>query len=237
MKHIKTLGLALLALFAISAITAAAASAITNAEFLPAPTVSSPLKASVTGGKGKLVTVGGKEVKCEGFSGKGEFTSATLGTGSIEFTTCTSEGSKCTTGSDAKGTILAPTVDLLAVSVSEASKLLLGLLITPTANVTFTCGVLKFEVKGSIVAEAGQLRESSLTETLKTVPMPAEGTKELILAVLLTLVLNETGGKPTFGPDHLETTDNGTTFEESGIKSEETITVTFSNPEKVHIDY
>ncbi len=237
MNHAKATLLALLALTATSAITAATANAVTNAEFLPAPTTSSPLKASISGGKLKLVTVGGKEVGCTGFQGKGEFTSATLGTGSIEFTGCTSEGSKCTTGSDAKGTILAPTVDLLAVSVSEASKLLLGLLITPTANLSFACGVLKFEIKGSVVAEAGQLRESSLTETLKTVPRPAEGTKELILAVLLSLVLNESGGKPTFGPDHLEITDNGTTFEESGIKAEETITVTFSNPEKVHIDY
>ncbi len=237
MNHAKATLLALLALTATSAITATTANAVTNAEFLPSPTVSSPLNASITGGNLKLVTVGGKEVRCTGFKGSGSFTSATLGTGSIEFTTCTSEGSKCTTGADAKGTILAPTVDLLAVSVSEASKLLLGLLITPTANVTFTCGVLKFEIKGSVVAEAGQLRESSLTETLKTVPRPAEGTKELILAVLLTLVLNESGGKPTFGPDHLEITDNGTTFEESGLKSEETITVTFSNPEKVHIDY
>ncbi len=237
MSHAKATLLALLALTATSAITAATANAVTNAELLPAPTVSSPLNAKVVGGKGKLVTVGGKEVSCTGFQGSGKFTSATLGEGSIEFTGCTTEGSKCTTGSDAKGTILAPTGDLLAVSVSEASKLLLGLLITPTANVTFTCGVLKFEVKGSIIIEAGQLRESSLTETLKTVPMPAEGTKELILAVLITGTLNETGGKPTFGPDHLEITDNGTTFEEAGAKSEETITATFSNPEKIHIDY
>ncbi len=240
MRHLNEIrGLALLALFSIGMFSTATANAeVKTAELLPAPGAEAT-KVSVRGGKGKLVTVNGFEVKCTGFSGSGQFTSASLGTGELVFTGCESEGVKCKSTEQTGGTIATPLLNLLLVSFTEATNLLLGLLISVELghSVTFSCGVLHVEVKGSIIAEVTQLRENSKTETLKQVPMPAEGTKELILAVLIQLFLGQEKGKPKPNSDHLETTINGATFLESGLLSEESVTMVFEKPEKVHIDY
>jgi hypothetical protein len=95
---------AIMALLAFTALTAVASAETTK--ILPEPTAPKPVTATSKGGKGKLETIAGTNVKCIKNTGSAEFTNPNLGTGKTLFEECTSTlSSKCTGVGDATGTI------------------------------------------------------------------------------------------------------------------------------------
>jgi hypothetical protein len=80
MKHVKLLGLALLALFALSAVASSVAMA--NPTILPTPTAGEPLtftSKTKAGSVTALESTSGKRIVCKEATNEGEFTSADHG--------------------------------------------------------------------------------------------------------------------------------------------------------------
>jgi hypothetical protein len=171
MRHIKLLGLALLAVCAFGAALASAASAI-NPGILFLGTETAPTTVNVA--NGALVTSltllpGGRKIKCTEFSaagsiGKASETHSNLGELGVDYKGCESEGLKCASQNaagekDASGTILlqAKNTDLHLVALLNGSALvpglLVGLLEEGTTDLNFVCGLVKFKVLGAIFFE------------------------------------------------------------------------------------
>jgi hypothetical protein len=139
MKRFKLIGIAILAIFALTAIAANIANA-EETKILPEPTALLPVTNKATGGPGKLLTLGGKEIKCESSSGEGSATSFNLGTFHTLFTKCTGPlGSTCTGASNPSGLIaLLGTVHFwLALLVKSGT--LVAALVFLIAPFHFTC--------------------------------------------------------------------------------------------------
>jgi hypothetical protein len=139
MKRVRLLGTLLMAIFALTAAAAAMALA-EETKVLPEPTAALPITNKATGGKLALITLGGKESKCEGNAGEGSFTSFNLGTFHLLFTKCTGPlGSTCTGAGDPSGLIaLLGTVHFwLALLVISGS--LVGALVYLIAPFHYTC--------------------------------------------------------------------------------------------------
>jgi hypothetical protein len=83
MRYLRLVGIAMLLICAISAITVSTASAAKI-------TYSGSGKLSITGGEGKLETVGGTEVTCKGKVGTGQLGKSTATTAelTVSFTGC-----------------------------------------------------------------------------------------------------------------------------------------------------
>lgn len=167
MQRLRILGIALVAIFALSAIVSATASA-EFPEILPVPTPTAPLtftSETVGGSKPILETTKGVKIECAKATNKGEFTSQDLGTATIDFEGCESKGAKCKAEGDVNGTILLKT-DIDLVDFKKGAELLLGLEILPleggTNKLIITCGILKVEVKGSVI---GRVHVKSLEKT------------------------------------------------------------------------
>jgi hypothetical protein len=172
MRHIKLLGLALLAVCAFGAALASAASAINpGVLFLTgetAPTTvtvaNTPLVTSLT------LLPSGKQFTCTEFAaagsiGKASETHSNLGELGVDYKGCRSEQIKCTSQNaagekDASGTILllAKNTDLHLVALETAAKalvpgILVGFLEEGGTDLTIVCGLVKLRVLGAIFFE------------------------------------------------------------------------------------
>jgi hypothetical protein len=135
MKHLRLLGIALLAIFALGAVAAATASAL-EPGLLYLEKGKGPFKFSVTGGGGHLAA-GASTVKCTKITGTGESKEekhVILGLGTLDFTGCKIEKAKvtsaCNSEGDAKETILVP-IDWHLINVLEKEKLEPGIAVLP----------------------------------------------------------------------------------------------------------
>jgi hypothetical protein len=166
-KQLKALGLAFLAIFALSAVATATASAEELPSLLPTP-VAGAKYTSKAAGNSTLESSVGSKVVCTAATNEGEFTSATTGVVTVDFTGCKAEigggKSACTSPGDAKETILLVGAGTQFVDVLLANVLKLGLLVLiPALLLQFTCGLIKVLVLGPVIGEA-----ESLTELQKT---------------------------------------------------------------------
>src|SRR5579872_1182932 len=95
MKRSRIIGVAFASIFAIIALAAATMATTATAalpEILPTPTAAEPILFTGKGGKGELLTLNGKSVKCLKNVVKGDATSLKLGTLSeLKFEECTAE--------------------------------------------------------------------------------------------------------------------------------------------------
>jgi hypothetical protein len=177
MKHVKLLGLALLALFALSAVASSVAMA--NPTILPEPTEKESLKftAKTKAGTTPLLENSGKKnepkVLCEKAEASGAFTSADHGNVTIKFSECKEPVSKakCKSGATAGVIELEGLIEL--VDVLPSSVLELGLWLEPFAlggeakkeDLKFSCGVLNVTVLGSLIALVDEVK--TLVKTKK----------------------------------------------------------------------
>jgi hypothetical protein len=89
MRHLKLLGLGLMAILMICLSSfAATAAAEGKPNMLPIGTAALPVSFTISSGKGHFETLGGKKVECEKDTGKGEATSEKLGTVTVTFEKC-----------------------------------------------------------------------------------------------------------------------------------------------------
>jgi hypothetical protein len=171
MRHIKLLGLALLAVCAFGAALASAASAINpGILFLTGETAPVTVKVANTALETSLTLLpSGKKITCTEFSaegsiGKASETHSNLGELGVDYKGCESEKLKCASQNaagekDASGTILlaAKNTDLHLVALLNGSALapgiLVGLLEEGTTDLNFVCGLVKFKVLGAIFFE------------------------------------------------------------------------------------
>lgn len=154
MKRIRLMGLALLALFALGILVASSASAELP-EILPVPTVEKPAKFTSEAGEVELETTVGTRVTCKKAKNKGEFDTQDEGFVLVDFEGCKDEGANCNSPGDAAGVILT-FGNMEAVDILPGGVLRLGLWIEPEeeekiADLTFTCGVVKVTMLGSVI--------------------------------------------------------------------------------------
>jgi hypothetical protein len=101
----KLFGLAAIAVLAIT-VMATAVAAAEETKILPEPTAVNELITNGTAGKFRIITLGGKEVKCEGAGGAARFSSFNLGIFHIIFIKCTGAlGSTCTSEGEPAGRV------------------------------------------------------------------------------------------------------------------------------------
>jgi hypothetical protein len=172
MRHIKLLGLALLAVCAFGAALASAASAINpGVLFLTGETAPVTVAVANTSLATSLINLlpSGRKIKCTEFAaagsiGKASETHSNLGELGVDYKGCESEKLKCASQNaagekDASGTILlqAKNTDLHLVALLNGSALvpglLVGLLEEGTTDLNFVCGLVKFKVLGAIFFE------------------------------------------------------------------------------------
>jgi hypothetical protein len=196
MRHIRLLGLALTAIFALGVVGASSAIA-ENPEILPVPTPTTPLAFTidpVATSKPTLETSAGAKIVCNEAKGSGEFTSARLGTGTINLTgECNFGGTKCKAEGDTNGTLLMK-VDVHLVDVLPlANELRLGIVLQPLPQpFVLTCGLGKIELLGSAI---GVVLVKDLQKT-KDGEVHFEGTKGMqsLTECDLDKAFCETGG-------------------------------------------
>jgi hypothetical protein len=120
-------------------------------EILPTPTEKEPLTFTSEGKVSKLVSKSGT-IECEKLTNEGSFTSAMTGTVTIDLTGCKSKEVKCNTEGDAAGVILAKYNSHL-VAVASGEELNLAVALTLEKTLIIKCGVLKVEVKGTVIGQ------------------------------------------------------------------------------------
>jgi hypothetical protein len=149
MRHLRRFTVAIMALAAITATTAAtAATAYANqAEgLLPAKT-----NFIGTGKGGKLLTLGGKEIKCEADSVTGSPETDSHGTGTITYEKCKAFGIfGINSLGDSSGTILIPGSGLLCLI--EPKKLEFGIFTEPTAPIHLEAAGILVTLQGSYIS-------------------------------------------------------------------------------------
>jgi hypothetical protein len=206
MHRLKLVGLALIAVLAVGVTTAASAMAALP-EVLLLGTEKFPVAFEGTSGKGKLVTVGGKEIKCTKGKNSGSVTGAKTGTATLTFEGCESSGFKCNTAGKGAG-IVESTGSTTLVFDSLTTLGVAELLAVNETTIECT-SLVKIKVKGNIL--------------LLVLPINSEVT-------VITFDVSQTGGKPTDSTyweggvekhPQLLTSINGGAFEESGDTSEE----------------
>jgi hypothetical protein len=225
MRHIRIVGLSLVAVFAMTAVTAASASAAA-----PEFTVASKFESK--GGAGTLETSKSKEkVKCTAEKDSGEnAVGKTVSKVTVTFTGCESSGFKCSTSGQSSGEIKTNPLKGELVFLAEGGKVTtkVGLALEPetgTEFVEFNCagGIVKVKVKGSVLGEIKPIKEkvgpkAKTTHYTLTYTQSA-GTQHFTEAEF------KNNGKLV--KDTLETSKNGGAFEGS---AEETSSEVF--PEK-----
>jgi hypothetical protein len=191
MQRLRLLGIALMATFALTAIAAATASA-ENPEILPVPSTTTPLLFTSSGVNATLVPTKEEEktiVKCKKVRNEGDFTSADLGTVTIDFEECKAGVANCSTTGDAAGVILLDKADMNLVDYKEGTTLLLGAVIEPLEGAVnifkFKCGVLGVEVRGSALGKVSGVESLVKTATAKLEYKRKKGEQELTKCELL----------------------------------------------------
>lgn len=120
-------------------------------EILPNPTEGEPLNFTSEGKVSKLVSKSGT-IECENLTNEGKFTAARTGTATVDQTGCKSKEVKCNSEGDAAGVILAKyNSHLVAFVLGE--ELDLGVALTLEKPLMIKCGVLKIEVKGTVIGQ------------------------------------------------------------------------------------
>jgi hypothetical protein len=177
-----------------------------------------PATFSGTSGKGELVTVGKKTVKCKKDKSSGEFTGSEettiKGTAKITFEECESSGFKCNSKGQKEGVIVSEGTTLLVFD--SLTTLGVAVLLTLKPETEFECtSFVKVKVKGNVL--------------LLIKPLEKETTE-------FELILKQKEGKPedktywVHGEEEekgieekaqLLTSINGGAFEESGDESAE----------------
>jgi hypothetical protein len=159
MRRVRLLGLALLAVFALGVVAAATASA-TEAGILPLG--ASFVQAPILKGTGGIITftIGSSKLACqkskvEATLGAAGETHINLGVGTLDIEECkvTKGESKtaCNSPGDAAETVLLK-VDIHLLNVLTAGKELEpGIGIKLLENLKLTCGLLKVELKGTMI--------------------------------------------------------------------------------------
>jgi hypothetical protein len=132
-----TLLAAAIAVVAFAAIPAIASAAPTL-DFSPTvPTEAKPVKATGTGGKATLNTVGGSTVTCTSSDETVEWTTDTTGHLEVSFTGCSSSGFSCKSSGSAAGTITTNKSLFHLVYINPPSSHTVGILLTPPASGVF----------------------------------------------------------------------------------------------------
>jgi hypothetical protein len=206
MKHIKTLGMALVAAFTVAAVAAAVASAV-----LPEFEGPFPKSFHSLGGEGVIETTGGNEPKCTSSHINGEITGPKHDLAKITYLGCTTANPfggrvNCNTSGQGTGVILTEKILGLLGYIKKAAPVEVGILLEPASTelffAEFVCGGLPVKIKGNIVG--------------KLTPVNVSTTK-------FPLEFKQTKGKPNPAglegqTDLLAASFNGGSFEDMGIE-------------------
>jgi hypothetical protein len=159
MRHVKLITAAIMAIAAISALTATTAFGAQAEGFLP----TTP-EFIGSGAGGKLLTLGGKEIKCGATSiAAGTYATDSHGSTSITYTKCKAFGLFAANSlGDASETILAPSLWLLCLIEPKALKY--GIWIEPTTEVHIEAAGKLVKVTGGLIGEIG-INAKSLKKT------------------------------------------------------------------------
>jgi len=146
-----------------------------------------PVTFKLTSGETKIETAGAKKaaITCTADTGTGEFENGGSGTETISYTGCKSSGAGCRS-ENAKGekaaveTILATGAKLSVVNLKNAKKELEGGVVTTLPEaVKVVCGVIKVELRGSVLGLITPINKEVLTtETAKLELKQKEGKQE-----------------------------------------------------------
>jgi hypothetical protein len=192
MRHVKLLGIALLAIFALGVVAAASASATEPSGILYLPKQEGPVEVTGEGGLGTLTTIGLLKVKIEcektkfsGEIGKGEGTHSTLGTLTVDYTKCKLGANQCQSENiagekDPEGTILQVAEDTdvhLAALLNTSNELEPGILIgllelvkeTKKLDLTLNCAGVKALILGVALLLVKPLAGHSFSEDVEEV--------------------------------------------------------------------
>jgi alpha-tubulin suppressor-like RCC1 family protein len=173
---------------------------------------------TLSGGEGKLETVGKSQIVCTGESGSGEYSGTkALANVTIHLTGCERAGSKCTTGEATTGEVLTHTL-AGALGWKNAESAAPALDLAPSSGevvAEFNCGSTPVTIGGSVIVSV-QKNEMQLAPTLK---------------------YEATSGKQK--PEHFDEEPNdvletsfGGPFEQTGL----TIATTQTNEEEVEVN-
>jgi hypothetical protein len=213
MKHIRIIGLALVAVFAFSAIAAVSASAA-KPEFKPFQT-GKPKKHITftwTSGKPLLETVGGSKRECQKGTGTGELTGPKTDTTTVTFKECTAFGFPCTTPGAGAGEIKTVLLESTLGYITRKPKVV-GDSLSPKGGgdfTTFVCAGVTIVEKGSVIGALTPTNALGVTYTLTFTQL--KGVQKPIKL--------EGGAK-----DVLETSIGGGAFEESAEQTTATLTM------------
>ena len=165
MRRNTLLGLALLVALAVGGVAPVVASAEEGGSpiILPLPSEKEPLKFTYEGEAWKLKSKGGT-IECEKQKAEGSFTSQRLGSATMSLSGCTQSKIACKTEGGEKGVILIP-VDVHVVTILLKGGTELGLALILLKPVVITCGVLKIELKGTVLGEFANLSAETKTKT------------------------------------------------------------------------
>jgi hypothetical protein len=179
MKHFRIIPVTFFAIVALAAVGASTAAAETP-EILPNPTEKEPLTFTAEGGAGRLETTGGLTIKCAKVKATGSFTSARLGTTSIDFEGCkeSKTGAACNTKGDAKEIVLV-NGGLHLVDYKVGAELLLGTVVSLKETLVLECSLLKDEVVGAAMGKVTGVTSGVKTKTAKLVYKETKGVQEL----------------------------------------------------------
>jgi hypothetical protein len=160
MRRVRQLLLTLMAIFALGAVVATTASA-TEAGFLPLEAIKGALKFKGTTPKEVIFKVASGEFKCKKATATGELGGKAgeeihivLGVVTYDYEECkiTKGEAKiaCNTAGDPKETILVK-YDIHLINVLKEKELEPGIAFTFLENLKITCGIIKAEMKGSML--------------------------------------------------------------------------------------
>lgn len=212
MKHVRILGLALVAAFAVAAVAAAVASAVLPEFDGPFPKSFHALGTA----EGTLETTGKNEVKCKTNHVNGEITGPKHDLATIRFLGCTTPNPlggrlECNTAGEGSGVIATQKLLSLLGYIKRAAPTEVGILIEPASTelfAEFVCGgFITIKVKGNVVGKITPINVAANKfplelKQVKGVPSPAglEGQTDL-----------------------LATSVAGGAFEDSGIEQTDTL--------------
>jgi|SRR5271154_257902 len=192
MKHLRLIGVALVAVLAMSAVVVASASAAepefgrckkeagkfkdakcdeeTGTEFNWVPLkAGEKVKYDSSSGAGTLETHNLEKITCTSDTNEGELTGPKSGTVVVTFLGCESSGFKCKSSGQAAGTIVTNTLET-ELGYINAAKHEVGLSLKPKGElfVEFECvgGIIKVKTRGSVIGRMTPILEMSETSLL-----------------------------------------------------------------------
>jgi hypothetical protein len=162
MQRFKLLSTLLVAVLALGVVVTASASA-EDPLILPEPTKEKALTFTSEGPAAELLSAAGV-IKCTKVKNAGEFTGVREGKVTVTFEGCKSLEANCKTIEAAEGTLVWKNLEIHLVTFKEGVMLNLGAVITLPANIAFTCGKLKAEVKGNVMGRVNGVISGVATE-------------------------------------------------------------------------